>query len=894
MKNITHYKVFISCPSDVNDEREVAEEAIKRFGAIYHKDKVVFDVVHFDKVPSQINNKKPQNVINESLGEYDIYIGIMGARFGSPTDDFGSGTEEEFQIALNRYSENKHPYVSFLFKNIKETPSSIDGLEQLLSVRKFQNSISDKGVFKPFDDNSRLENEVIAILNNFLEINEREIDYNKHQQLTMLPAVPSKDLFKVSQSFYSDFLNNINAEISNGHKTQLMLSDVYVPADLTVTKSKTEYDDDQKSVKTKVSSKTIDSYQNQQSTKMFISGDEASGKTTLAKHIFLNFQSRGLVPVWLSGELIRSSSLENLLKIIDREFERQYRSEALPAYKALDKNKRVLIVDNLDAATITTKHQLLLLSSLEESFDHIFVTVDSFFLFNASVSLNEQYAKVAHFSKYTIEPLGQKLRDEMVRKWYIAGREDTTEDDDIYAAAEKYRGIINSILGNNYVPKRPLVILVLLQAIQGGSERGDLAHSSFVRYYQFLIDQLLLKKAPRDKVDLYYEFLPEVAYGIFLAKNKVIPKIELEKLIENFSDKRDVDKHDLVNIKSHLITLEMIVPDDEGYRFKHGYTYYYFLGQYLKDQIDDPVVKDKIIDMCNSVHLRESSNIIVFLTYHTRDTLVIGSILDKAESIFKGVDTFDFGKTNTFKINQLVAEAPKMILQHDQEKHDRVKALEEEDRVKEEYADDGDLNVQDFGEQIILSFRMIEIIGQLLKNHAYKLESGPKQEMFVKAVNLGLRSLNALVDHFLDVDKLVDFLKTESLDFEDEKEARKVVFALAHVFVAIFLKATADYTGAQMLMKTYQKAVKDKDSKAYKMVGITISMDQFDEFPINELKQVANDYKEDVLAMSVLRSLVRIRLQMRPLSDYQQKQQICSIVGIDLDEQRKIAKESAA
>ena len=43
----------------------------------------------------------PQQIINSQVSdEYDIFIGILWTRFGTPTERAGSGTEEEFSWSL--------------------------------------------------------------------------------------------------------------------------------------------------------------------------------------------------------------------------------------------------------------------------------------------------------------------------------------------------------------------------------------------------------------------------------------------------------------------------------------------------------------------------------------------------------------------------------------------------------------------------------------------------------------------------------------------------------------------------------------------------------------------------------------------------------------------------
>ncbi len=49
-----------------------------------------------------------QDVINKQIGsDYHIFVGIMWKKFGTETKRAGSGTEEEFSLAYDRYKKNK-------------------------------------------------------------------------------------------------------------------------------------------------------------------------------------------------------------------------------------------------------------------------------------------------------------------------------------------------------------------------------------------------------------------------------------------------------------------------------------------------------------------------------------------------------------------------------------------------------------------------------------------------------------------------------------------------------------------------------------------------------------------------------------------------------------------
>lgn len=885
MKKIKEYTIFISCPGDVAEDREIVENVIKQYSQKRCPDQIQFKVVHSGTVPSKMG-KPAQEHINEKISGYDLYIGLMGARFGSPTQKFGSGTEEEFNIAIKKKEENDSLYVSFLFKEVSFTNPSTDDMEQYKKVKEFQIGIQDKGYYRPYKNNEGLENEITNILADFL--NERE-DEQQNPQYSLLTEVPSNDIFAIDEDFFHDTLNSLDANISNGYKEKITLNDVYVPMEMSVLGS---FDDDYEDRPEEIiCSSMLDKYDNQDVTNFFIVGDESAGKTAFCRRVFLNFHRNGIIPIIIDGSQIKASSQERIERLIEKSFIQQYKADALVSYKALDKHKKLILIDDIDTSTLNNKHKLLTIKKLESLFGHVIVTSDQFFLFNASLTAPEEYSKFNHYQKYEIQHIGHKLRDELTRKWLMAGREHQLEEEELYKLADKYGRTIETVLGSNYVPRRPFVILVLLQGIHCGTESSDLTHSSFVRYYQFLIDETLLKRVPKEKVDLYYAFLPEIAYLIFQGSNHSFTKEQFSSLIKEYAERKDIDTHDLINLKSHLITLGMLVLDEnEAYQFKHNYTYFYFLGQYFEENMSRPEISTQVVDICNKIHLRENANIVIFLSYHTRDTLIIGTLLDKAETLFKDEEVFDFGKANTSKLNQLVTQAPKIILQHGKEKVERDESLRHRDKAQKQFGnDDKDLNVLDFGEQIILAFRTMEIIGQLLKNHAYKLDAEPKQEMFTKATNLSMRSLNALVDHFLEPDQLLEFIQSEeSANIESEEEAKEIVFSLAHLIITCFIKATANFTGAEMLRKTYEKSLESNGNKAFKFVNLSIGLDHYQEPPLAELKQIANDCKTDFLAMSALRSIVQGWLRMRPMQDIKKKQMICDTVGISLKKQRQI------
>lgn len=116
-----------------------------------------------------------QEVINKQIeGNYDIYVGLIGMRFGSPTPKFGSGTEEEFTAAYEIYRRSPESIrVLFYFKTWEINVFNVD-TEQFEKVKRFRNSLKERGVL--FHDLSRETDLARLIRDHLLELVSSEWD----------------------------------------------------------------------------------------------------------------------------------------------------------------------------------------------------------------------------------------------------------------------------------------------------------------------------------------------------------------------------------------------------------------------------------------------------------------------------------------------------------------------------------------------------------------------------------------------------------------------------------------------------------------------------------------------------------------------------------------------
>lgn len=140
------YKCFIASPGDTEIERGICDEVFNKINTTIGQ-KLNFRIEskkwETDSRPSF--GSDGQQVINSQLlKEYDIFIGIMWARFGVATPRAGSGTEEEFNQAFEKYKESESIEIMMYFNTCDAPIKKIDP-EQLIKVNKFKEKVSSLG-----------------------------------------------------------------------------------------------------------------------------------------------------------------------------------------------------------------------------------------------------------------------------------------------------------------------------------------------------------------------------------------------------------------------------------------------------------------------------------------------------------------------------------------------------------------------------------------------------------------------------------------------------------------------------------------------------------------------------------------------------------------------------
>ena len=159
-QNVTLYNLLISCPGDVKEEVALIESAVDEFNELYSETLgITIKTRHWSKSSYAQSGGKAQELLNEQfVNKCDAAVAIFWTRFGSPTDEYGSGTEEEIEIMLQ---SGKQVFMYFSDKPIPPSNRSGNGYEK---IQAFREKYKDRGIYFTYSSDEEFKKMFFAHL----------------------------------------------------------------------------------------------------------------------------------------------------------------------------------------------------------------------------------------------------------------------------------------------------------------------------------------------------------------------------------------------------------------------------------------------------------------------------------------------------------------------------------------------------------------------------------------------------------------------------------------------------------------------------------------------------------------------------------------------------------
>ncbi len=686
-------------------------------------------------------------------------------------------------------------------------------------------------------------------------------------------------------------LGALDASFSHPRKEHVQLADVFVFPDLVETESEDE-------IPETLSAEILLHVDSSKYQRSIVYGDEQYGKTSLLKHLFMEFHALGLVPVLIDASEATGNS-GYFLRILDRKVEELYGSAAKVKFSQASHGQKIALVDNLDSIS---RGDVLAraLSNIESQFGRVVLAAGERYEVTV-LSSADAAAAVSDYVGLKMLGFGYKLRHDLITRRYRIGQDfDQLELQEKVFRAEQ---TINAVLGKGLVPMTAFNSLVLLQTIEV-NEKGSLANAGMAQYYEYMFRQSLMSsKARADELDEIQSYLVYLAWEMYTQGTKHLNQEEFLKFNTWFSD--NVHKTDVLTRLKLLLDSRILTERHDGYAFAYGYLDYFFVAKYLAMHCEDEIeLKSTIKHMCRHLYLKDNANIVLFLTHHLPAGWVIQEIAGLLSSILSEVVALRL-EDDTLLINTWVNEHAKIVVDTSNVDHNTRKFRESEDataNLPEKTQTDEVSSIQELDQitQLNLLFKTSEILGQILKGRYGSIVKGVKEDLMRRLFEAPLRGINffiKLVESepealLMDVASRLQHANPNVPKEKADLLAKRYIFAALGNVADSFTNRQGEIIGSPKLVDTIDQ-VAENGGVAYELVAVAAKLSYPNHPPIDQIKALVDRLDKNYFGRKLLQGLVARHLYMFSLQS-SDRSKLAATVNIDVQEQRDIELKSHA
>ena len=785
--------------------------------------------------PSTVeNNKKEFELFTESI---------------SSTHFFGHEHEQSNYNVENRNSGSKVNLLSGDLFNEDKKPK-ISGF-QILTTEI--NSI--KGNLIKFN-----------LSNNLYHSTEKEIFFSKERTKK----------FKLNDDFITG-IESIKIPLTIEGRKTIQLSEIFVFPDLESESSIS------KSFDSYISSKRLLDRDLRSS---ILNGEGQIGKSALLAQLYVNLYERGYSPILLVGDDFKEPSLD---KIIKKAFKKQYEIEVdFDKFYQSPKENLALLIDDFQNSILNSFTSKQLLEEATLKFGKIIIVVDS-----ASSFLPKIKSEFNDFKSYSIKPLGYKRRNDLIERYHYL-KTDTfrSHEQERLSIIKNSFDNVQSILGDKFMPSYPVFILGILQALE--YKPSNLNETSFGYCYQALILYSLNNAGVTiEEIDTYFNFLTELAYEFIRNETETISSQELLGFYYKYQNKYMAPPYEKIVAK---IQKSKILNETDGeIRFGYNYILYYLSAKRISDVLHTSEGKKIINELFNKVHIERNASILVFVTHHSKDVSYIEQSILNSMMILENNSAITLEKRDPF-YNSLQSFANELI-NNVLETNRNPKAQREADLIEQDKEErQKEINKEKNGESVKeitdvmipfhQAFRSIEIVGQIVKNRKGSLEKLQLLQMIKEVYTTGFRTITYMIELLeTSKDEIIQAIteETESSHsrYEVESKINKFIqFNNLYICLGVFIKLMHS-VGTKELKTIYTEVANELNTPASKIVSFSINS-YYGTISEKELTSLANEFKDNQVALSLLRSRVKSYVYNKDL-DFKTKQKFADILKMTLD-----------
>ena len=621
-------------------------------------------------------------------------------------------------------------------------------------------------------------------------------------------------------------------------------------------------------------------------------GPERCGKSALAKQLFYHLHGLGLLPILLNGATFRPSNRRAVLKLLKRAAGQQYHEGAVDRVVNAKKEIRAILVDDVDKIRLKKGAQADAIGQLMRLADVVVLIGGEEFRWqeiDRYSECDETKPILTDFVHAEILPLGHVRRSELVKKWHLLG----VAEPDLAAVEHKIvesERQISSLMRTSLLPPYPVFVLMMLSQLDAG-RRLNAQAGSHGYLYQALITQSLYGVSKNShEIDQLFSYLTQFAVLVSGRSEGAVGVGEAAEWHRSYCEQFFVDL-DFTDILSRLCRALVLVARDGGIRFAYPYLYYYFYARHLSDTIDEEPTRQTVRELTRTLHLESSADIFLFLSYLSKNTFVIRTILETASGLFEGGEEVDFKEQTRF-LNGLTRQTPELVLDlqldTDRNRKRELEARDERDDRLE--TDDRDYEFDETVGQFQVmnaAHRTIQIVGQILRNYSGSLPGDRKIALCRACASLSYRVIGFVLELVNqhgealigDMVHIIADLHPEAGRERITREANGFLFDLCRRAAFGAMKHLSAAVGQEELDRVFREVFDGNSEFRDQVALMTIRMDHYKAFPKTEVLSVYRETGENPYTAGLVRHLVWYHLYVRR-TPFRVRAEVCAKLGI--------------
>lgn len=697
---------------------------------------------------------------------------------------------------------------------------------------------------------------------------------------------------------FEDKLQKLPIKIIHPNAGVLRLSDCYVFPDLEPELSK----EDEYGVY--IDSEILVKKRNKNTRIYILEGASRCGKSSLLKMYYLRMLRAGLYPIMLKGnEIVNSKQFNELL---GKTYKRQYntKSRSYDFYKQLDRNKKVLFIDNLNRSSLNREGIQAIYKNSLSQFETLIVTVDEKLKMSQIIPITELKDTC---QQYRILSLGSVKRNLLIEKWQRMGTNyETLDERTLEQEVKEIFDTVSSILGEQFLPSYPFYLLSLLQNLNQAAKRQEVHQTYYAYCYKSLLISSLdsVRIEPEEQKQLL-AFLAYIAYKLF-EKDKInytFTSTEFEKVFWEYKKTFVFLYASPESCKTDLINATILEEDDCCITFSSKYIYYYLAAEKLAEYISrDTNVQDKVERMCLNLHNEEYAHILIFLVYHTRDYSLIDNLLIASTIPLGYLQPATLSNNDRLfsDVNGIIENVrQKIMIQDEDPRKKRLEKLQKaeiaERKIEKEEANrDIVQEIQEIEKnpqlmELLTAMRSIKILGQIVKNESSNLEKEKIKELLIQTYTTSFRIISSFASMIQEeTDDIVKSIINEASSkcreinyYSLREKVGKIVGYFVYKFCLYNFSNLTHSVGTKNLDDIYDGVAETIGTPAARLVSFTIKSYYGKKLNTNELRDLYCEFEGNPVAQQVLRARA-LHYVYHNTVERSEKQRIGKICGLKL------------